>query len=648
MDSYKVFSQNCRMVQGILWCPRNSFLFNWVFICEGVKMKTSTKSVLNIVKVKSRWAVVTRVFKDLNRKCTVLPKKSELSCILDNKILKSSNLYKKTCFSRFYNAYTRCNNMADEKRLCSGNIVGDCENHYLNKNQVFTKVLNLQYLYNEAVVQTNKLNLSYGNVAILIRSANFVFICVSFNIVYSWECSDSYYSITICSYVISWYKAVDQKCRILSLIIAVIRIVIAQIAALILARSGRNTAAAVWDTKDQDGIKVSSDTTPIKMSKKAKLSGKLDNKTTVKLYKTTICSYLCSGASWYLYDELDFAPIFDQNVLIVTISSYSAYFEVSLPFYEFCIRFFKWAMKKHRKPAFKFNKTTSNKVTIWHNAKEPVFTKDSNISVCNHTSGDILIFVTGIYTLIARIGFKRALAKLSILGGFDSMRLLLSHTIVVDMWYKTICCFISSFECIHEKFDNHFEYAKSSFGITKADSITSFITLKSGEASLKNSILISVKSDGDHKSRIRSELRTNYGGLKLTSEFVRSLFISIILATIVIILKLGGAVILMYRKPSQKVSLTSYDFCARIRALKKHRIRASRLKEDMHFAARLILAQKDPDHLWSSCRNFNEVKYALHLCKDDKSRVLFDKPIVWPVTHLVLTMNQMLTGPGKK
>ena len=34
--------------------------------------------------------------------------------------------------------------------------------------------------------------------------------------------------------------------------------------------------------------------------------------------------------------------------------------------------------------------------------------------------------------------------------------------------------------------------------------------------------------------------------------------------------------------------------------------------------------------------------------KDDMSRVLFDKPIVWPVKHLVPTMNQMLTGPGKK
>ena len=50
-------------------------------------------------------------------------------------------------------------------------------------------------------------------------------------------------------------------------------------------------------------------------------------------------------------------------------------------------------------------------------------------------------------------------------------------------------------------------------------------------------------------------------------------------------------------------------------------------------------------HLWSSSRNFNEVKYALD--KDDKSRVLFDKPFVWSVTQLVdITMNQLLTDPG--
>ena len=57
----------------------------------------------------------------------------------------------------------------------------------------------------------------------------------------------------------------------------------------------------------------------------------------------------------------------------------------------------------------------------------------------------------------------------------------------------------------------------------------------------------------------------------------------------------------------------------------------------MQFAAR---TDEDPVHLWSSSRNFNEVKYAFQLCKDDKKRVLFEKPIVWPVTQLVLTMDQ--------
>ena len=67
-----------------------------------------------------------------------------------------------------------------------------------------------------------------------------------------------------------------------------------------------------------------------------------------------------------------------------------------------------------------------------------------------------------------------------------------------------------------------------------------------------------------------------------------------------------------------------------------------KLKVDMHFAARIgskiiIPTSRDLDHLWSSCRNFNEVKYALHLYKDDKKRVLFGKPIVWPVILLVLS-----------
>ena len=73
----------------------------------------------------------------------------------------------------------------------------------------------------------------------------------------------------------------------------------------------------------------------------------------------------------------------------------------------------------------------------------------------------------------------------------------------------------------------------------------------------------------------------------------------------------------------------------------------------MHFAVRIgfkiiILARKDLNHSWSSCRNFNEVKNAFHqLDNDDSSRVLLDKPIVWSVTQLVvITMDQLLTDPG--
>ena len=55
-----------------------------------------------------------------------------------------------------------------------------------------------------------------------------------------------------------------------------------------------------------------------------------------------------------------------------------------------------------------------------------------------------------------------------------------------------------------------------------------------------------------------------------------------------------------------------------------------------------------PDHLLSSSRNSNEVNYAVQHSRDDKSRVFFDKPIVWPVTQLVPTMDQMLAGPGSK
>ena len=56
----------------------------------------------------------------------------------------------------------------------------------------------------------------------------------------------------------------------------------------------------------------------------------------------------------------------------------------------------------------------------------------------------------------------------------------------------------------------------------------------------------------------------------------------------------------------------------------------------------------ETDHFWSYNRNFNEVIYECQHSIDDKSRVLFDEPIVWPATQLVPTMDQMLAGPGTK
>ena len=85
----------------------------------------------------------------------------------------------------------------------------------------------------------------------------------------------------------------------------------------------------------------------------------------------------------------------------------------------------------------------------------------------------------------------------------------------------------------------------------------------------------------------------------------------------------------------------------RIHEMLARNIKYMELKEGINFAARIgfkIIAHalKDPDHLWSFYRNYNEVKPD----KDDKSRDLFDKPIAWSVKQLVLKMDQMLTDPG--
>ena len=78
----------------------------------------------------------------------------------------------------------------------------------------------------------------------------------------------------------------------------------------------------------------------------------------------------------------------------------------------------------------------------------------------------------------------------------------------------------------------------------------------------------------------------------------------------------------------------------------------SKFDEDFPYLCRFCkTAREDPEHLWSSCRNFSGVRYAIReLCKDDNSSVSFNKPFVWSVTQLVRffrdpKMANLLTGP---
>ena len=63
-------------------------------------------------------------------------------------------------------------------------------------------------------------------------------------------------------------------------------------------------------------------------------------------------------------------------------------------------------------------------------------------------------------------------------------------------------------------------------------------------------------------------------------------------------------------------------------------------------------ALEDPEHLWSSCRIFDGVRYAIHQkCKEDDSIVSFSKPFVWSVSQLIRffrdpKMAELLAGPG--
>ena len=106
----------------------------------------------------------------------------------------------------------------------------------------------------------------------------------------------------------------------------------------------------------------------------------------------------------------------------------------------------------------------------------------------------------------------------------------------------------------------------------------------------KNSNSISVKSDGDHKSRIISNV---------------------------------------YEFDKRKRHFMNYEVFACVNLYNV-------------YPAILIVEFKD-----TICRRTSKI--SLYFKKIIQGWCLLcDKPIVWPVTHLVLKMNQMLTGPGKK
>ena len=82
---------------------------------------------------------------------------------------------------------------------------------------------------------------------------------------------------------------------------------------------------------------------------------------------------------------------------------------------------------------------------------------------------------------------------------------------------------------------------------------------------------------------------------------------------------------------------------------RRHR---SKIDEDSSLCRFCNSALEDPEHLWSSCRTFDGVRYAIRQeCKADNSIVSFSKPFVWSVTQLIRflrdpKMVELLSGPG--
>ena len=323
----------------------------------------------------------------------------------------------------------------------------------------------------------------------------------------------------------------------------------------------------------------------------------------------------------------------------------------------------------------------------------------NSISISVKSDGDhksrislsIIVNSIDLYTLIARIGFKRVLVKLSNRSGIVSMRFFL---IIVTIAKDSV---INTFKC--RKLCNWYKNNRSPS------------LIKIMHSTFINPIFISVNSDRDHKrihisARIGCECidiltfyesKLQIGSLNQEIVGIGNLVIFVTLAVILksgdpVILTLSNIIISSYVISKQTnwhhfedlyfVTISSYViyyqfWCESVRlkgpssinivstaiiadslmygdadnssliSVNSDRIH-KRLAQspsniELQFADR---CDECPDLLWSSSRNANEVNYAFQQSKDDKSKDLFGRPFVWPVIHLVLIMNQMMTGPG--
>ena len=83
----------------------------------------------------------------------------------------------------------------------------------------------------------------------------------------------------------------------------------------------------------------------------------------------------------------------------------------------------------------------------------------------------------------------------------------------------------------------------------------------------------------------------------------------------------------------------------------RHRSKIEEVSDQCRFCNSAL---EDPRHLWSSCRNFEGVRFAIRkICDTTGDTVSFEEPFVWSVTLLVRffrdpRMAQLLTGPGSQ